>query len=177
MSEEHIARRIIFVGLECLYCLASTDFAHPNRKMLEEIGGLETALECCNVMPGDLHVFKWACTLLAMLYSRRIAISKSNGKICRIMMELLARHAGDIGISEYGFRTLSFVSFVSVVVELGPLQESLAAAVAGQSRGDATKGSAVVPLASRNKNVGMQRVPSMMNRQSTAEYLWHRIFC
>ena len=86
-------------------------------------------------------------------------------------MEQLARHAGDIGISEYGFRTLSFVSFVSVVVELGPLQESLAAAVAGQSRGDATKGGAVVPLASRNKNVGMQRVPSMRNRQSTAEYL------
>jgi hypothetical protein len=98
MSEDEIARRIIFTALECLYCLASTDFTHPNRTILETHGALETALECCNVLPGDLNVFKWACTLLAMLYSRRVAVGRSNKKICRIMMELLTRHIGDTGI-------------------------------------------------------------------------------
>ena len=49
-------------------------------------------------------------------------MSKSNGKICRITVELLSRHLQSEAIVEYGFRTLSFLSFVAVSVDLPVLQ-------------------------------------------------------
>ena len=49
-------------------------------------------------------------------------MSKSNGKICRITVELLSRHLQSEGVVEYGFRTLSFLSFVAVSVDLPVLQ-------------------------------------------------------
>ena len=70
LSEEEISKRIIYVALESLYCLASADYTHPNRAIMEGSGLLETALDCCNVLPGELRIFQWACTLLSMLYSR-----------------------------------------------------------------------------------------------------------
>ena len=55
---------------------------------------------------------------------RRTAVSKSNGKICRITVELLSRHLQNEGIVEYGFKTLSFLLFVAVSVELKVLQRA-----------------------------------------------------
>ena len=70
LSEYEISRRIIYVALETLYCLASSDYTHPNRSIMEDKKVLEIALDCCNVLPGELRVFQWACTLLSMLYTR-----------------------------------------------------------------------------------------------------------
>ena len=62
-------------------------------------------------------VFQWACTLLAMLYSRQTARSTVNGRLCRLMIESLKRFYSDAGICEYGLKTLAFISFVSTVTE------------------------------------------------------------
>ena len=70
------------------------------------------------ISANDLHCSYF---LLAVLF-RRTALSKSNGKICRTTVELLSRHLQNEGIVEYGFRTLSFLLFVAVSVELRALQ-------------------------------------------------------
>ena len=153
MSEEEVTKRIIFTCLECLYVMATLDYTHPNRSKLESVNALEWVLLSCQYLTGEVKIFKWACTLLSLLYSSRIASGKSNGKLCRILTEQLIKYVKDVGICDYGMSTLSFVSFVSTRAEKA-LSESI-----------------VNPSSNKKGEKGQEVVSRSLHTKSTREYL------
>lgn len=80
--------RTIYSALECLYCLSSKTYKHPNRAILEANHALDQVLMACDVLAGEAVVFHWACTLIGMLYSKRVAKSHVNGRLCRLLTQV-----------------------------------------------------------------------------------------
>ena len=61
-------------------------------------------------------MFHWACTLIGMLYSKRVARSHVNGRLCRLLTQALANFTQEIAICEYGLKAIAFVAYVAVAV-------------------------------------------------------------
>jgi len=80
--------RTIYSALECLYCLSSKTYKHPNRAILEANHALDQVLMACDVLAGEAVVFHWACTLIGLLYSKRVAKSHVNGRLCRLLIQV-----------------------------------------------------------------------------------------
>jgi len=108
--------RTVYSALECLYCLSSNSYKHPNRAILEANHALDQVLMACDVLAGEAVVFHWACTLIGMLYSKRVAKSHVNGRLCRLLIQALANFTHEIAICEYGLKSLAFVAYVAVAV-------------------------------------------------------------
>ena len=110
--------KTVYTALECLYCLSSPSYKHPNRSILESHHALEQVLTACDVFAGEAVVFHWACTLIGLLYSKRVAQSHVNGRLCRLLLQALGHFTHEMAICEYGLKSLAFVSYVAVTVEL-----------------------------------------------------------
>ena len=125
--------------------------------------------------------FLFFSSLCFFLSHRRIAVSKSNGKICRITVELLSRHLQNEGIVEYGFRTLSFLSFVAVSVDLPVLQRvsmstldanKEAAAATTTKKGDDKQALALVKKQKqRTKDIDSTTNKALLLSKSTTQYM------